>query len=345
MKIFKENKGIMLSACLLILLSICFTSLIDYRYSYDGDISLMTGYFERMIIRICLSVGAFVLAYKHGKKIIPKYGWLFIPIGIAIAAFSDDGYIYLFDCGIDIAPLTNTLFVLELALYFYKYSVKSVSHTVLFWLSGFLFLLIAKEEYIFISLTIMVGFMLVSAYKNKIIVKNVIWILNFALYAVLLARTVKITVIGIVEFKNLFYDTGYMASAARNVFENIKWFGAGVAPKRIGGALSDYKLLWIFGLFGIAAGATVLVSLTAFIFFVCKRSFKIALNDATPIAYATASILFVRYVISMLTNFGVVMGRIYAPIPFLSDGTCGYVVIFMLIGMLVNKETFDIQRK
>lgn len=208
-----------------------------------------------------------------------------------------------------------------------------------------MFLLAAETEYFVIIATVMVGFMLVSAYKNRLIGKKAIWILNLALYTVLFAWTVKITVIGIVEPKNLFYDTGYMAAVARNAFANIKWFGTGIAPKRIGGAVADYKLLWIFGIYGIAAGAAVLVSLTAFIFFVCKKSFKITLTDTTPLAYVAASILLVRYVISMLNNFGIVLGRLHAPIPLLSDGMCGYVAIIILIGMIIGKETVDIHSK
>lgn len=345
MKLFKENKGIMISGCLLVLLAVCFTSLISYRYSYNGDISLMTGYFGRVIIRLCLSVGAFILAYKYGKKVMPKYGWLFIPIGIAVALFSNDGYIYLFDYGIDIAPLTNTLAVLGLALYFYKHSVKSVLHTILFWISGFLFLLAAEKGYFVITLMVMVGFMLVSTYKNKLIGEKAIWILNLVLYAVLFAWTVKIMVTGIIKLTNLFYDTGYMAAVARNVFANIKWFGAGIEPQRIGGAVSDYKLLWIFGLFGIVAGVVVFATLSAFTFFVCKKCFKNVLTDTTPIAFATVSILLVKLIISMLTNFGIVLGGLFAPIPILSDGTCGYMAIFALLGLIVGKEKVDIHSK
>lgn len=341
MKIFKENKGIIISGCLLILLSVCFSTLISYRYSYNGDISSMTGYFVQIIIRLCLSVSAFVLAYKYGKNVILKYGWTFVLVGITVSLYLLKWDICIFDYRINIAPLTNTLAILGLASYFYKCSVKSVLHTTLFWLSGFLFLL-AAEEYFVIILMVMAGLMLVSAYKNKLIEKKIIWILNLTLYTVLLAWTLEITVIGIIELKNLFYDTGYMAATARNVFASIKWFGSGIAPKRIGGAVSDYKLLWIFGLYGIAAGAVVLVSLTAFIFFVCKKSFKITLTDEIPIAYAATSILLVRYVISMLTNFGIVLGRLYAPIPFLSDGTLGYAAIFILVGMMVGEKTVDI---
>lgn len=345
MEIFKENKGIMISGFLLILLSACFSSLIGYSYSYNGNISLMTGYFGTVIIRFFLSVDVFILAFKYGRKVILKYGWLFILIGIAAASVSTDGYVYLFNCGIDIEPLTSALTVLGAASYFYKCGVKSALHTMLFWLSGFLFLLAAEEGYLVITLTVMAGFMLFSAYKNKLIKKKAVWILNLALYAVLLALTVKITAMGIIELTNLFYDTGYMASAVRNVYANIKWFGAGVTPKMIGGAVSDYKLLWIFGLYGIAAGAAVFASLTVFIFFVCKKCFKITLTDATPLSYAVASIFFVKYVISMLTDFGIVLGRLYAPMPFLSDGTLGYVVAFILIGMIIGKEKADIHSK
>ena len=62
------------------------------------------------------------------------------------------------------------------------------------------------------------------------------------------------------------------------------------------------------------------------------------MTDTTPIAYATASILLVRFVVSMLTNFGIVLDGLFAPIPILSDGTCGYIAIFALVGLLLSKN-------
>lgn len=341
MKIFKENKGIMISGCLLVLLSAC----CGCNWFYNGETTFIIAYGIRMTVRIVVGIGTFIFSFKYGRKVILKYGWLFIPIGIAAALYSISRDIRILGYGINIVPLTNILAVVGLASYFYQHSVKSVLHTVLFWISGFLFLLAAETEYFVIIATVMIGLMLACAYKNKLIEKKVIWILNLALYTVLFAWTVKITVIGIVELKNLFYDTGYMAAISRQVFANLKIFGTAESALLFYGNVDDFKLLWIFGINGIAAGVAVLSSLTAFIFFVCKKSFKITLTDTTPIAYAVASIFFVKYVISMLTNFGIVLGRLYAPMPFLSDGTLGYVAAFMLIGMIIGKETVDIHSK
>lgn len=143
---------------------------------------------------------------------------------------------------------------------------------------------------------------------------------------------------GIADLTNLFYDSSYMAFIARCTYMQIKWFGAAVEPWLIGGDVAYYNLLWIFGLFGIVAGVVVFVTLAAFTFFVCKKCFKNVLTDTTPIAYGTASILLVRFVVSMLTNFGIVLDGLFAPIPILSDGTCGYIAIFALGGLLLSKN-------
>ena len=117
----------------------------------------------------------------------------------------------------------------------------------------------------------------------------------------------------------------------------IKWFGQAVEPWLIGGDVECYKLLCIFGLFGIVAGAVVFIVLTSFVFFVCKKCFKNIFTDTTSIACATASILLVRFILSMLMNFGIVIEGLFSPIPILSDGVCGYAAIFVLVGLLLSK--------
>lgn len=336
-EVINHKKSIVISGILLVLLSAC----CGFNWFYKGDTILTKAYVIRMTVRIVVGIVTFILSFKYGRKFMLKYGWTLIPIGLAATLLSDNGYIHIFHRGIDIAPFINMFVVAGLASYFYQYGVKSILHNMLFWISGFLFLLAAEEESFVIILTVMIGMMLASAYKNKLIKKKSAMMLNLVLYAVLFAWSVKITVLGIVELKNLFYDTGYMASISRQIFANLKIFGTAESALPFAGNIDDFKLLWIFGVNGIAAGAVVSISLTAFIFFVCKKSFKIIFTDATPLAYATASILLVRYVISMLTHFGIVLGSLYAPVPLLSDGTLGYIAIFMLIGMIVGDEKLD----
>ncbi len=121
----------------------------------------------------------------------------------------------------------------------------------------------------------------------------------------------------------------------------IKWFGVAAEPRFIGWEVAYYKILWIFGLFGIVAGAVVFVTLPSFTFFVCKKCFQKIQTDTALVAYATASILLVRFIVSVLTNFGIVLDRLFAPIPILSDGTCGYIAIFVLVGLLISKNEED----
>ena len=210
---------------------------------------------------------------------------------------------------------------------------------------SFIFLVATEREYLTLILFLMCGLFFVSTKKNRLVSKKSIWILNIIFYIVLALRTINITLMGIVELSNLFYDSGYMAFIARNVLQSIKLFGAAVDPWMIGGAVSDFKLLWIFGLFGIVAGVVVFIALSVFMFFACKKCFKFILTDATPILYTTASILLVRFILSTLANFGIVLNGLLAPIPILSDGLCGYIIIFGLIGMIVSKEKVDIHSK
>ena len=335
----EKNKGIIISGFLLILLSVCFTAIINFDHFYDENVSEIIGYFIRIILRLGTSTLAFILAYKYGKSFVLKYGWVFIPVGILFSVlYKGGGYIDVFSYSIELAPLTNTLAILGFATYFYKYCTKSIIHTIIFWILSIIFLIANEQNYLTLILFVMVGSMLFSARKNKLISKKSVWILNIVLYVVLTLRTINITLMGIVGLTNLFYDSSYMAFIARSTYMKIKCFGAAVEPWLIGGDVGHYKLLWIFGLFGIVAGMVVFVTLAAFTFFVFKKCFKNVLTDATPIAYATASILLVRFVVSMLTNVGIVLEGLFAPIPILSDGTCGYISIFILIGLLLSRQ-------
>lgn len=330
MKVFKENKGIMISGCLLVLLSVCFMLMISCELYYDGNIALMSGYFIRTAFRLCVSAAVFALAYRYGEKFALEYGRVLIPIGIAAALLKARW-------SIDILPLTNTFAVLGFAVYFYKYCVKSAAHTVLLWLSLLLFLSATESGYLSVTLTVMLGFALVSVHRNGIGGKKVM-ILNLLLYAVLLLQSAKIAVTGITQFIKMFYSEGYMAAQIRDMFGNVKLFGAVEPIGAMGGNAADYSLARIFGLYGIAAGTAVLTVLTAFVFLVCRKGFGRTLTDKTPVACAAASILVVRYVLSVSANFGLVLDGLFAPIPILSDGLCGYVAIFTMIGIISGKE-------
>ncbi|MBR1969084.1 MAG: hypothetical protein IKA17_01880 [Clostridia bacterium] len=345
-ELIKKNKGIVISAIILVLLSISFTAAINFKFFYSGNISELVASFIRGILRLAISTGAFALAYKYGRGFVLKYGWVFIPVGILISAlYEGGGYINVFNYSIELASLTNTLAFVGFATYFYKYCTKSIIHTLIFWISGFIFLIALEQNYLTLILFVMVGLMLISARKNKLISKKSVQIFNIVLYVVLILRTINITLMGITELTNLFYDSSYMAFVARFTYTGTKWFGAAVEPFLIGGDVAYYKLLWIFGLFGVVAGVVAFVALAAFIFFVCRKCFKNVLTDATPIAYATASILLVRFIVSMLTNFGIVLDGLFAPIPILSDATCGYIAIFVLLGLIIGKEKVDIHSK
>ena len=339
MNLLKENKGIVISGIILVLLSVSFTGAINFSHFHSGSISELVVYFIRVILRIGISIGVFAFAYKYGREFVLKYGWIFIPIGIGVSTLCEGGgYINIFNYGIELAPLTNTLAIVGFASYFYKYCTKSIIHTIIFWMSSFIFLVALEQNYLTLILFAMIGMILISARKNNLISKKSVWILNIVLYVTLTLRAINITLMGIADLTNLFYDSSYMAFIARSTYMKIKWFGAAVEPWLIGGDVAYYKLLWIFGLFGIVAGMVVFVTLAAFTFFVFKKCFKNVKTDAMPIAYATASILLVRFVVSMLTNFGIVLDGLFAPIPILSDGICGYIAIFALVGLLLSKN-------
>lgn len=339
MKIFKENKGIIISTILLVLLSVGFTAVINFNHYYDGNAAEMAAYFIKTIVSLGICTGVFTLAYKYGRDFVLKYGWIFVPAGIILFSFVDaQGYIDIFGYSIEIVTLTSTLSFLGLATYFYRYCLKSVIHTIVFWIVSFVFLIVSERGYLTLVLFVMMGLMLIVAKKNKLISKKSVWILNIVLYIMLMLRTLNIILMGIVWLKDVFYDNGAMPYITRGIIDKIKWLGAEAGLWLVGGDVEYYKLLCIFGLVGAVAGSAILAALTVFVYFVSQKCIKSALTSTMPIACATVSTILVRFILSMLTNCGIVIYRLFAPIPILSDGLCGYIAIFIMLGLLLSKE-------
>ena len=104
----------------------------------------------------------------------------------------------------------------------------------------------------------------------------------------------------------------------------------------VSGEVANYKLLWIFDCFGCIIGVTVAVMLTIFVALLVIKSICKMKSEEQPFLMVMSIVLIVRYIISMLTNFGIVLYGINAPIPILSDGLCGYAVVAILIGLIIG---------
>ncbi len=102
-----------------------------------------------------------------------KYGWIFIPVAILFSAlYTFGGYINVFHYRIEFASLTNALAIVGFATYFYKYCTKSRIHTIIFWISVFIFLSALEQNYLTLIRLVMVGLMLISAKKINLSAKN-----------------------------------------------------------------------------------------------------------------------------------------------------------------------------
>ena len=102
----KENKGIVISGILIVLLSVCFDALIDFSHFYNGNASEIAGYIIKTMILLGAGAAAFAFAYKYGRSFVLKYGWIFIPAGLLSSHFyNGGGYIDIFNYSIEIASI------------------------------------------------------------------------------------------------------------------------------------------------------------------------------------------------------------------------------------------------
>lgn len=135
-----------------------------------------------------------------------------------------------------------------------------------------------------------------------------------------------------------------MAAITRNVYKSAKLFGM-AENVNIKANMSDYALMNIFGSFGYIIGTAVFAVLTVFAAVFIIKSIRLARSERNMIFAVPAVVIGVRYIFSMLTNFGVVIYGFSASVPMLSDGICGYAVIAFMIGVILNSDSLEGERR
>lgn len=332
----KNNKGILVFTAIFMVVSMCLTAIISAKVNYDNNVLAMGGYFIRLLIRCIACVALFIITVFYGKKLIYKYPLALVLIGIFINIVCDNiGYINVFGYGLEIQPLSYVIGLLGLSVCFVKYAVKT-SPGALMYVAVLLGISYINSTSLMTITAFAFSLFLFSYAVRKRLFKNKLTVLLNAISIIMLGfSSFDYIINGIVGYFNNYYETGYMAYISREVLKTVVPFG-GMDSITVSGEVANYKLLWIFDCFGWIIGVTVAVMLTIFVaLLVIKNICKIK-SEEQPFLMVMPIMLVIRYIISMLTNFGIVLYGISAPIPILSDGLCGYAVVAILMGLIIG---------
>lgn len=330
----RKNKSLIICTILFMILSTVISAVMTANNLYRGNISLMSGYFVRVFAKIVVSAAVFAAACLYGRELINKFDWGLVLIGAAAAViWNNTGYIYSFE----IVPFTNILAIFGITSFSVKYSAKSILYS-LAYICMAMILTYANSNNTLTAIVFVLSLILAVYSTNS--KKKVITVLNSLPAVILGAVTIKNLIFGIIEYRNKFYETGYMAAITRNVYKSAKLFGM-AENVNIKANMSDYALMNIFGSFGYIIGTAVFAVLTVFAAVFIIKSIRLARSEQNMIFAVPAVIIGVMYILSMLANFSVVIYGFSASVPLLSDGFCGYAAIAFMMGVIANSDSLE----
>lgn len=332
----KNNKGLLIYTVIFMVVSLCLTTIISAKVSYNNNVIAMGGYFARLLIKCIVCVTLFIITFFYGKKLIYKYPLVLVLIGIFVNIVCDNiGYINVFGYGIEIQPFSYVIGLLGLSVCFVKYAVKTSSGALIY-IAVLLGINYINSSSLITITAFAFSLFLFSYAVIKRLFKNKLTVLLNAIPIIMLGfSSFDYIINGIVGYFNNYYETGYMAYISREVLKAVVPFG-GMDSIIASGEVANYKLLWIFDCFGWIVGVTVAVMLTIFVALLVIKSICKIKSEEQPFLMVIPIVLVIRYIISMLANFGIVLYGISAPIPILSDGLCGYAVVAIFMGLIIS---------
>lgn len=328
--VYKQNKAVIICTAMLVFCAEVFCSILSYYLYFKGNIDL--SFFGNMILRIASIIGGIYIAYRGLGRINVKYSPVIAVVCVVLTLLcSGSGFIDIFDFSFWIYPLSTILAVYFLAVYYINYCKDSVRHTLFYMLLGimFIFKTVGEIEAFFIMALQLLLFVSVNREtgNKRIRLINIIYSIISAIGIIFLF------VSNIYDYITFKFEEGHMIVRIKDVLKTMKPFGKTEFVSEIGGISSNYNLTGICGFFGYVTGIIVFIILTAFIISICVKAYKNK-DNAQPAVLTAVTVLGLRYVLSLLINCGVLFGRIDVRIPVLSDGSVGYFVIGILLGLI-----------
>lgn len=316
---------------LLYIISAIFTFLIVKRSPYMYSRFYVT-FPAKTVLFLALGIAGYVLTAKYGKKIFLKYGWIIGVLDCILLIceryFISNGIIR--SCILLVEPIA----IIGTAGFTYgNLSKKSYIN----WLTALLPILMFcfTDNVTGLILTAVYALMIFFSFKAKLSDKGILILYSLLVFAGI-AMLLKLLVVSCADIGYQIHNRGHMANVISEGLPSAKLFGK--AAVLADGERKTYIIYHIIMNFGYFAAAVVLI-LTGMLEAIAFKSAYSAQDDIQKFtAYSVFVLLLVKSIVSLLTNFGIVLNGFFTFFPIVSFALFEAISIFTMAGILSIKE-------
>lgn len=332
-------------------------------FPHMDNVTIQETYARNTVIYNLLGIAVMCVIFFMDYRVIGKYTWqiygiyvIALTVGMRIAeSLSHYQMLLLGNVGWMLLVPIFAGFVYRFREEKWKGIVKSLAVLVLNWLLLVIVIGTYSASYFFVAMLsclIMIGAAILKGMyhgnkKNQIaayvltvvgipsaLLCDILWnegeILGLATYQIERIRAI----FHMAEYANMY---SYTAMIAKEQIAQASWFGGdgtGLMDK-LGSVHSEYVITGVFAFWGIGAAVALLLVIALFLI----RAFHLSVLQKNKLGFllgiATSSMLIVKSVYYIATNFGVLPGS-SIDMPFLSYGMCNTIMNYAYLGLILS---------
>lgn len=331
MKTFKEvlKKNWYLIAAMLLLVVSTELLMGIMKYNAGFDSFYPRSFFGNLTLRIVALVGGIFVTYSAGGIFNHKASGVIAAISTVFTIFFS-GIIFDENPDYNYYHIWITVALLSLSFYYTNNCTHSTKHTIFYYIMITALAVVSADE---IEFFIVLLASLVLFAVNRISVKQKSSLaINYVFFVLTIIAMVCMAVSKMDEYLGIKFIEG-SSIHPEAVLLTTEPFKTSRLFNEIADAPSAYNLTKIFGYYGYVAGTVMCVIIALFISAIIARCIS-ATEPTKSVGTIAAVMIFVKCVAGFFVSFSIISSS-YVRMPILSDGSVGYLVIGLLIGMLI----------
>ncbi len=333
-KIYSQNKFVVISTVLTVLCSEILCTVMNIIH-YNVEWSSL----GNIVLRIAVLSGAVFIAYKSGQylsRYCLTFNFLIFPILAVLSCRS--GPFQLIYADFPFYELYSLFGLIFLAVYYVEKCIDSVKCSLLFFFIGAIYVIGTYDEMeAFIALSMQL-FLFVYVYGK--ISNKTVKIIHTVIAFGSLFTLISLAVYNLVAYADVkFLEGSSMIRLLEALPETFKAFGKSELMDEFQRAVIDYSPARIFAFYGYVIGGLMLLIVTVFIVSIFVKALENK-SKMKPLMLVAAAVFLVQYFASVFVNCGVLCG-IDVNMPFISDGSVGYLLNGILLGLIFTHSNTE----
>lgn len=333
-KIYSQNRIIVISTMLMVLCTESLCSVINILH-YNVEWSTLWN----TVLRIAVLSVAVYIAYKGGKylsRYCLTFNFLIYTLLAVLSCRSGPFHLLMVDYGF--YDFFSFMALIFLALYYTEKCVDSVKCTLLYFFMGAIYVAGTYDEmegFIALSMQLFLFVYVYGKIKNRT-VKFIHTVIGFGS----LFTLISLAVFNLVAYADVkFLEGSSMIRLLEALPETFKAFGKSELMDEFQRAVIDYSPARIFAFYGYVVGGLMLLIVTVFIVSIFVKTIENK-SKKKPLMLVAAAVFSAQFFASVFVNCGVLCG-IDVNMPFVSDGSAGYLLNGILLGLIFAGSNAD----